>query len=62
MVQMPSGIPVATVAINGAKNAAYLALQILANKYECIKTKLIEDRNENSKAVLKANEEVTNKY
>jgi 5-(carboxyamino)imidazole ribonucleotide mutase len=28
MVQMPSGIPVATVAINGAKNAAYLALQI----------------------------------
>ena len=62
MVQMPSGIPVATVAINGAKNAAYLALQILANKYECIKTKLIEDRNENSKAVLKANEEVINKY
>ena len=62
MVQMPSGIPVATVAINGAKNAAYLALQILSNKYECIKTKLIEDRNENSKAVLKANEEVTNKY
>ena len=62
MVQMPSGIPVATVAINGAKNAAYLALQILSNKYECIKTKLIEDRNENSKAVLKANEEVANKY
>lgn len=62
MVQMPSGIPVATVAINGAKNAAYLALQILSIKYECIKTKLIEDRNENSKAVLKANEEVTNKY
>ena len=62
MVQMPSGIPVATVAINGAKNAAYLALQILSIKHECIKTKLIEDRNENSKAVLKANEEVTNKY
>ena len=62
MVQMPSGIPVATVAINGAKNAAYLALQILANKYETIKTKLIEDRNENAKAVLKANEEVSCKY
>ncbi len=29
-VQMPSGVPVATVAVNGAKNAAYLALQILA--------------------------------
>ena len=62
MVQMPSGIPVATVAINGSKNAAYLALQILANKYETIKTKLIEDRNENAKAVLKANEEVSCKY
>ena len=62
MVQMPSGIPVATVAINGSKNAAYLVLQILANKYETIKTKLIEDRNENAKAVLKANEEVSCKY
>ena len=30
IVQMPSGVPVATVAINGGKNAAYLALQILA--------------------------------
>lgn len=30
IVQMPSGIPVATVAINGSKNAAYLALQIMA--------------------------------
>ncbi len=29
-VQMPSGVPVATVAVNGAKNAAYLAVQILA--------------------------------
>ena len=33
IVQMPSGIPVATVAINGSKNAAYLALEILAIKY-----------------------------
>ena len=32
IVQMPSGIPVATVAINGSKNAAVLALQILGNK------------------------------
>ena len=31
IVQMPSGIPVATVAINGSKNAAYLALQIIGN-------------------------------
>ncbi|MBO5902468.1 MAG: 5-(carboxyamino)imidazole ribonucleotide mutase [Tidjanibacter sp.] len=33
MVQMPSGIPVACVAINGAKNAALLAVQMLALKY-----------------------------
>ena len=32
IVQMPSGIPVATVAINGAKNAAILAMQIIALK------------------------------
>jgi len=34
IVQMPHGIPVATVAINGAKNAALLAIQILSLKYE----------------------------
>ncbi|SMB91595.1 5-(carboxyamino)imidazole ribonucleotide mutase [Desulfonispora thiosulfatigenes DSM 11270] len=33
MVQMPSGVPVATMAINGAKNAALFAMQILAGKY-----------------------------
>ena len=32
-VQMPSGIPVATMAINGAKNAALFAVQILSTKY-----------------------------
>ena len=40
IVQMPSGIPVATVAINGSKNAAYLALQIMSIKYPEIKEKL----------------------
>ena len=40
IVQMPSGIPVATVAINGAKNAGILAAQILAVKYPQIKEKL----------------------
>lgn len=62
IVQMPSGIPVATVAIDGSKNAAYLALQIIGNKYQEIKTKLLEERNENRKNVLKANDEVSNKY
>ncbi|RAP28500.1 5-(carboxyamino)imidazole ribonucleotide mutase, partial [Candidatus Marinamargulisbacteria bacterium SCGC AG-343-D04] len=44
-VQMPPGIPVATVAINGAKNAAYLAIQILALSNDSIKEKLINYRN-----------------
>jgi len=42
IVQMPSGVPVATVAIDGAKNAAVLAVQILALKYPDLKTKLTE--------------------
>ena len=62
IVQMPSGIPVATVAINGSKNAAVLALQILGNKYNCIKEKLIQERKEMEVNALKANEEVTLKY
>ena len=40
IVQMPSGIPVATVAINGAKNAAILAAQILSVKYPEIREKI----------------------
>ncbi len=43
-VQMPSGIPVATVALNGAKNAASLAAQILAVSDEALATKLDEAR------------------
>ncbi|HPV14091.1 MAG TPA: 5-(carboxyamino)imidazole ribonucleotide mutase [Candidatus Cloacimonadota bacterium] len=42
VVQMPPGVPVATVAINGAKNAALLAIQILALKDEALKQKFIE--------------------
>lgn len=62
IVQMPPGIPVATVAINGSKNAAYLALQIIANKHEEIKEKLLEDRLDMKTAVLKANEDIIAKY
>jgi 5-(carboxyamino)imidazole ribonucleotide mutase len=40
IVQMPPGVPVAAVAINGAKNAGILALQILALKYPEINEKL----------------------
>ena len=62
IVQMPSGIPVATVAINGSKNAAYLALQIIGTKYNEIKDKLLEERENNRVNLLKANDELTNKY
>ena len=50
-VQMPSGIPVATVALNGAKNAAVLAAQILAVSDECLAQKLAADREEMSQQI-----------
>lgn len=43
-VQMPSGVPVATMAINGAKNAALFAVQILAVKYPELVEKMAADR------------------
>lgn len=45
-VQMPSGIPVATMAINGAKNAALFAVQILAEKYPELVEKLVAHRKQ----------------
>ena len=42
MVQMPSGVPVACVAINGAKNAALLALQILGTGDDLLRQKMID--------------------
>src|SRR5919199_1870041 len=44
IVQMPRGIPVATVAIGNAENAGLLAAQILAGKYPAIRSRLIEFR------------------
>ena len=43
-VQMPSGIPVATVALNGAKNAAVLAAQILAVEDDALASRLEAER------------------
>ena len=62
IVQMPSGIPVATVAINGTKNAAYLALQIVAIKYPELKEKLLNNRLEMEKEAMATNDEVSMKY
>ena len=51
-VQMPSGIPVATVAIDGAANAALLAVQMLAIEDEALALKLSEQRKANAQKVL----------
>lgn len=51
-VQMPSGIPVATVAIDGAENAAILAVQMLALSDEVLAGKLDEMKDEMEKAVV----------
>jgi 5-(carboxyamino)imidazole ribonucleotide mutase len=50
-VQMPSGIPVATVAINGAKNAAVLAAQILAVSDDELAAKLDANRADMAKQI-----------
>lgn len=42
MVQMPTGVPVATVAINGAKNAAILAVQILGTGDEAMRQRIVD--------------------
>lgn len=52
IVQMPGGVPVATMAINGAKNAALYAVSILAINDEELSKKLEEYRNKQTKEVL----------
>lgn len=53
IVQMPSGIPVATVAINGSKNAAILASQIIGVADDGVKNKIAEFKSEMKTAVMK---------
>ena len=53
IVQMPGGVPVATVAINGAKNAALLAVEILALADRELESKLVEYRKHQTETVLK---------
>lgn len=60
-VMMPSGIPVATVAIDGSKNAAYLAAQILAVGDEELAKKVLENRQKQSAAVLVKDQEIQEK-
>jgi len=57
-VQMPAGIPVATVAIDGAKNAAYLACSILSIKYPEIAGKLEAYREKTRQELMKKSNEL----
>lgn len=60
-VMMPSGIPVATVAIDGSKNAAYLAAEIIALGDEELAEKIAADRKKQSETVLEKDAQLMNK-
>lgn len=61
-VQMPSGIPVATVAVDGAVNAALLSMEILAVSDDALAAKLAQKRAADTQKVLAANAEAEAKY
>lgn len=61
-VQMPSGIPVATVAIDGAANAAHLACQMLALSDEELDKKIVASRRAAEDTVLQKNRAVEDKF
>ncbi|UYW01549.1 5-(carboxyamino)imidazole ribonucleotide mutase [Flavobacterium agricola] len=56
ILQMPGGVPVATVALNGAKNAGLLAVQILASQNTALLNKMIDYKQNLKEVVLKAAE------
>ncbi len=58
IVQMPPGIPVATVGINGAQNAAILAAEILAISDPLLHQKMVLFKEDLKKKIIKANEEL----
>lgn len=61
-VQMPAGIPVATVAIDGAQNAALLAIQILAVEDKELADKLKDARKKAKESVLLKNERIKEEF
>ena len=61
-VQMPSGIPVATVAIDGAANAAHLAAQILALSDEELSAKIVSARQSGHDKVIEKNRAIEEKF
>lgn len=62
MVQMPKGVPVATVAVNGARNAGLLAARIIALSDPALASALERIREEMAAAVMAADEEVRARY
>jgi 5-(carboxyamino)imidazole ribonucleotide mutase len=59
IVQMPPGIPVATVAVNGAMNAAILAVQMLATGNDSLMQKMIDFKQSLKKKIINANKELS---
>lgn len=59
IIQMPPGIPVASVGLNAAKNAGILAAQILALKDENLLKKFIEFKNSLKDKIVKANKDLS---
>jgi 5-(carboxyamino)imidazole ribonucleotide mutase len=55
---MPPGIPVATVAINGARNAGILAAQIIATGDAALAEKMVKFKDELKDKIIKANEDL----
>lgn len=62
MVQMPSGIPVATVAVDGAENAGLLAVQILSVKYPELKEKMRQYKKDMAEAVVQKDLSIQSRY
>ena len=58
ILQMPAGIPVATVALDGARNAAILAAQILATGNDMLYNKLVSFKEDLASKIAKANDEL----
>lgn len=62
IVQMPSGIPVATVAIDGAENAGLLAVQMLSIKYPELRIKMKQYKKDMADAVLEKDAKIQSRY
>ena len=61
-VQMPSGIPVATVAVNGGANAALLAAQMISLEDENLYNKLVDKRKSDAQVVLGKDQKIADMY